>query len=135
MVGQHQRVDAVRELRRWLTDTYVHLELVRPGPEGGHERATRLALLQVVGERRQADRLLEELPQQELGGRQHHGAHPDDRQLGQDGLAGLHLRRLKRPGRSGCVETINTQSAEAECGHAERGDLTDRFVTRLKLSH
>lgn len=85
-----------------------------------------MAELQVTGERWQADSFLEELPQEQLGGGQHHRAHPDDRQLGQDGLAGLHLGRLNGPRGRGRVETINAESAETERGHTQGGHLTDK---------
>lgn len=130
MVGQHQGVDALRELLRWFTDTDIHLQRVGWSSESSHQGASRLALQHAGGRSRQVPGFLQQLPQQQLRSRQHHGAQPDNTQFGQYGLTWLYLWSLNGGGASGCMEVVNAQSTETERGHAQRAYLSETAERR-----
>jgi len=94
LVGEHQRVDGLGQVGRRL-----HGAVLRH--HAGHGR-----------------RVLSQLPEQDLRHRQRHGAHPDDGQLGNDGLA-----LLDGPGAGlragGRVEPVDAQGTEAEGGDSQ----------------
>lgn len=95
LVGEHQGIDGFGQVGRGLHGAVL-------GHHTGHGR-----------------RVLRQLPEQDLRHRERHGAHPDDSQLGNDGLA-----LLDGPGAGlgagGCVEPVDAQGTETEGGDSQR---------------